>query len=97
MSWLSSAIKKIKKVQPGKVIVNAAKNILPAIPVVGGIAGGVIAAIEGGKKEFQEASQGGGIVGNVNQAAQDVSALSKYGLVIAIGVGLLVLFLVMRK
>jgi hypothetical protein len=97
MSWLSSICKKISKIQPGKVIVNAAKSIAKNLPVVGGLVGGaqgaaeVAASQQAGYNIFTQAAD---TVGNVNSASKTM----KY-VFIAIGALVLitVLVLVMRK
>jgi len=91
MSWLSSICKKISKIQPGKVIVNAAKSIAKNVPVVGGLIGSA----------QQTVAQAQETISNVNQAAKDTSSTSKTMNFVLIGAGVLiviiVIVLVMRK
>lgn len=88
MSWLSQVVKKISKIQPGKILVNAAKNIAGTIPVIGGL-------FQQAQQTVEQAQQ---TIGNVNQAAQDTSKTSKYIIwgIVAVVV-ILILILVLRR
>jgi len=103
MSWLSSAIKKLKKVQPGKVIVNAANSAIKAIPVVGGIVGGLQGAVDQAKQNQADARQtvgAGGIgqtVQNINAASTSVVDMKKYLLWGALGIGVILLIIFIKK
>jgi hypothetical protein len=109
MSWLSAAVKKIGKIQPGKLAVSAANTIATTLPVVGGIVGsveGAVAQAQANRAAAKGGTAGAGgtwaqvtdTLGNANQAAKTVSSTTKY---ILIGVGAIVLILIivmmMRK
>jgi len=99
MSWLSVLGKKISKIQPGKVLVNAAKSVASSLPVVGTLIGSVQAA-----QANREAAASAppidiaGTVADVRAGAQGISSTTKYVLIgVAIIVVILIVFLMVRK
>lgn len=92
MSWLSSAIKKIKKVQPGKALAKVATAAVKAVP----IAGSIVGAAEAFKSNKAAASAAVSAlpetVSNVNAAAQDTSKMKTY---IGVGVAAIVIVLIL--
>lgn len=112
MSWFSHAIKKITKIQPGKVIVNAVAGVAKSLPVIGGL----VTTVENAAAKAESAigkgsstlgslwskvtgavSNAADTVGNVNQAAKDTSKTSNYIIIGVIALVAIALIFVMRK
>lgn len=55
MSWFSKTLKKLTKIQPGKIITNAVSSVAKNLPVVGGLIGTIEGAVDKTASALQSA------------------------------------------
>ncbi len=100
MSFLGNLKKKITF----KGTIKAVASVTKAIPIVGTAVGSIAGALDKAKEnantarsEVSNAGGAAGIIGNINQAAEDTSKMSKYLLFGGLALVAIVIFLVVRK
>jgi len=104
MSWLSSAIKNVKKKVTIKGAISAVNSVTKGLPIVGSAIGALGGALAKAKENAAQASADvqaaggvGGVIGNINQAAEDASKMSKYVLYGGLALGAILIFMIVRK
>lgn len=92
--------KKLTKLQPGKLIKKVATGALTNIPIVGGAIAAAVNTAKQTVKEVQAGSQRNLVTeakDAVGQAQSGISTTKKAAIAAAVGVGLIVLIMLLKK